>query len=83
ISRVLLRSGVLYYCLTTGFQIASTTHVFLGLPYTEFVGMIYVGLSSALACRVFHMVLLDGDDGYKDEDDGEIGMRPVCTVRRA
>ncbi|KZP14234.1 hypothetical protein FIBSPDRAFT_1048888 [Athelia psychrophila] len=118
ISRVLLRSGLLYYGLTIGFQIASTTHVFLGLPYAEFVGMIYVGLSSALACRVFRMVLLcepdddgmgvvtlalggaaggmtlasvqfarrsyeDGEDGYEEDDDGEMGMRPVRTVRRA
>ncbi|KZP20604.1 hypothetical protein FIBSPDRAFT_861348 [Athelia psychrophila] len=119
--QALLRSGLLYYRLIIGFQIAFTTHVFLGLPYAEFVGMIYVGLSSALACRVFRMVLLcepdddgmgvvtlalggaeggmtlasvqfarrsygddgDGEDGYEEADDGEMGMRPVRTVRRA
>ncbi|KZP14214.1 hypothetical protein FIBSPDRAFT_868445 [Athelia psychrophila] len=118
-SRVLWRSGLLYYRFTIGFQIASTTHVFLVLPYTDFVGMIHVGLSSALACRVFRMMLLcepdddgiavvtlalgagaaagmmlasvhfarrsleDDEDGYEEEDDGEMGMRPVRTVRRA
>ncbi|KZP32754.1 hypothetical protein FIBSPDRAFT_848007 [Athelia psychrophila] len=109
---VLLRSGLLYYHLTTGF-------LFLALPYAELVGIIYVGLSSALTCRVFRIVLLckpdddrmgvvtlslgagaaggmtlasvhfarrsleDNEDGYEEEDDGEMGMRPVRTVRRA
>ncbi|KZP22458.1 hypothetical protein FIBSPDRAFT_1043545 [Athelia psychrophila] len=41
--------------LTIGFRIASTIHVFLGLLYAEFVGMISVGLSSALACCVFRI----------------------------
>ncbi|KZP22452.1 hypothetical protein FIBSPDRAFT_931087 [Athelia psychrophila] len=43
-SGALLRSRLLYYGLTFGCQIACTSHVFLGLPYAEFVGMIYVGL---------------------------------------
>ncbi|KZP32740.1 hypothetical protein FIBSPDRAFT_943741 [Athelia psychrophila] len=65
---VLLRIGLLYYRLPIGFQITYTTHVVLGLPYAEFVGMIYVGLFSALACRVFRMVLL-----CETDDDGGMG----------
>ncbi|KZP18999.1 hypothetical protein FIBSPDRAFT_955755 [Athelia psychrophila] len=70
--------------LTIGSQIASTTHVFLGLLYAAFAG-----LSSTLACHVFRVILLcEKDDdgsfagrssGDGEEGDGEIGMRLVRT----
>lgn len=64
--------------MTIGFQLASAVHVFLGLPYAELVGMIYVALASALACKVFRMVLLCetvvDDGGVGGGEMGTLGM---------
>lgn len=32
--------------------------VYIGLPYSDTVGALYIALSSALACRVFRMLRL-------------------------
>ncbi|KZP05174.1 hypothetical protein FIBSPDRAFT_967514 [Athelia psychrophila] len=54
--------------VTIGLQLASTTHIFLGLPYAELVGM-DVAASSVLACQVFRMRLLYEMEGYDEGGD--------------
>lgn len=44
--------------VTIGFQLASCITYVLSVPYSPLVGLIYIALSSSMACRVFRMVLL-------------------------
>lgn len=44
--------------VTAGVQMTCTILVFFGSPYSIVSGLAYVALSSAMACRVFRMVLL-------------------------
>ncbi|KZP22450.1 hypothetical protein FIBSPDRAFT_931086 [Athelia psychrophila] len=71
---VLLRGGpeAAREGVALSFQVASTTHVFLGLPYAELVWIVYVALFSALACRVFPTIL-----PCKTVGDDEMGMGTV------
>lgn len=60
-----LNNAPLPHSTTIGFQLASTTPVFLGLTYAELVGVVYV----TLACCVFCMVLLCEPEGdYRGRD---------------
>ncbi|KZP04420.1 hypothetical protein FIBSPDRAFT_941013 [Athelia psychrophila] len=69
LSKMLLKSGQLYYgqsligipdsnSVTIGVQLCTTIAVFLGVHYSQLLYMSYIPLSSALACKVFRMVLL-------------------------
>lgn len=44
--------------VTIGVQLLSTVSAFLGLKYSQLIYMIFVPLSSVMACKVFRMVLL-------------------------
>lgn len=44
--------------VTIGFQLASSITYVLNVPCARLVGLIYIVLSSSMACRVFRMVLL-------------------------
>ena len=44
--------------VTIGVQLLSAISAFLGLKYSQLFYMIFVPLSSAMACKVFRMVLL-------------------------
>lgn len=57
-SEMLLKSGQLYYGVTIGVQLLSTVSAFLGLKYSQLIYMIFVPLSSVMACKVFRMLLL-------------------------
>ncbi|KZP29582.1 hypothetical protein FIBSPDRAFT_851532 [Athelia psychrophila] len=70
ISRALLMSGLLYYGVTIGFQIISTTPVFFSLLYAELFDVVYVALAFALACRVSRVVLLCETEGYDGDGSG-------------
>jgi len=58
ISKSVLQSGQLYYGVTIGFQLAAMMTYFLGTRFAELVGIMYLAVSSSMACRVFRMVLL-------------------------
>lgn len=44
--------------VTIGVQLLSTVSAFLGLKYSQLIYMIFVPLSSVMACKVFRMLLL-------------------------
>jgi len=58
ISKVLLRSGQLYYgvalCMVVGVTILNSVYV----PYVPLMGPAYCALASSMTCRVFRMVIL-------------------------
>ncbi|KZP21897.1 hypothetical protein FIBSPDRAFT_1043841, partial [Athelia psychrophila] len=58
VSKMLLKSGQLYYGVIIGVQMCATVTVFLGLYYSQIIYMAYVSLASTLACKVFRMVML-------------------------
>ncbi|KZP17627.1 hypothetical protein FIBSPDRAFT_933852 [Athelia psychrophila] len=58
VSKALLLSGQLYYGVTLGVLVMTVSAQYIGLPYSDAIGAFYITLSSALACRVFRMVLL-------------------------
>ncbi|KZP20911.1 hypothetical protein FIBSPDRAFT_861052 [Athelia psychrophila] len=58
VSRMLLKSGQLYYGVIIGVQMCATITVFLGLYYSQIIFLAYVALASTLACKVFRMVML-------------------------
>ncbi|KZP14027.1 hypothetical protein FIBSPDRAFT_868619 [Athelia psychrophila] len=58
VSRMLLKSGQLYYGVIIGVQICATATVFIGLYCSQIIYLAYVSLSSMLACKVFRMVML-------------------------
>ncbi|KAF7981262.1 hypothetical protein HWV62_34147 [Athelia sp. TMB] len=58
ISKSVLQSGQLYYGVTIGFQLSASLTYTLGAPYSLLVGLAYIALASAMATRVFRMVLL-------------------------
>lgn len=43
---------------TAGLQLVSSSMVAFGIAYSDLVGLSYVALSCAMACKVFRMVLL-------------------------
>lgn len=47
--------------------------IYLGLPYSDTIGVFYLALSSALACRVFRMLLLC----HWETEDADISTRVV------
>ncbi|KZP20939.1 hypothetical protein FIBSPDRAFT_931955 [Athelia psychrophila] len=58
VSRMLLKSGQLYYGAIVGVQISSTVVVSLGLRYSQIFYITYIPFASTLACKVFRMVML-------------------------
>ncbi|KZP20952.1 hypothetical protein FIBSPDRAFT_861101, partial [Athelia psychrophila] len=58
VSRMLLKSGQLYYGAIVGVQIWSTVSVSLGLRYSQLAYITYIPFASTLACKVFRMVML-------------------------
>ncbi|KZP05362.1 hypothetical protein FIBSPDRAFT_877602, partial [Athelia psychrophila] len=58
VSRMLLKSGQLYYGAIIGVQISSTVAVSLGLSYSQILYITYIPFASTLACKVFRMVML-------------------------
>ncbi|KZP20920.1 hypothetical protein FIBSPDRAFT_931945 [Athelia psychrophila] len=58
VSRMLLKSGQLYYGVIIGVQICATITVFLGPYYSKVIYVAYTSLASTLACKVFRMVML-------------------------
>ncbi|KZP20932.1 hypothetical protein FIBSPDRAFT_1044500 [Athelia psychrophila] len=58
VSRMLLKSGQLYYGAIIGVQIWTIVTVSLGLRYSEIAFRAYIPFASALACKVFRMVML-------------------------
>ncbi|KIM89283.1 hypothetical protein PILCRDRAFT_813213 [Piloderma croceum F 1598] len=61
LSKALLQSGQVYYCVTIGVAIISTALIFSSSIPTELhsmAGSAYFALASVMACRVFRAVLL-------------------------
>ncbi|KZP20683.1 hypothetical protein FIBSPDRAFT_1044714 [Athelia psychrophila] len=58
VSKALLLSGRLYYGVTIGALVVGASGEYVGWPYSNSTEAFYITLSSALACRVFRMLLL-------------------------
>lgn len=44
--------------MTIGVLIVAAVVIHMGLPYSDVLGDVYIALSSAMACRVFRMLML-------------------------
>lgn len=44
--------------MTIGVLIVAAVIIYMGLPYSDVLGDVYIALSSAMACRVFRMLML-------------------------
>ncbi|KAF7980726.1 hypothetical protein HWV62_36733 [Athelia sp. TMB] len=58
ISKMLLKSGQLYYAVTISFQLLCAILAFNGVRYTQVLYLALMPLSASMACKVFRMVLL-------------------------
>ncbi|KZP20666.1 hypothetical protein FIBSPDRAFT_1044706 [Athelia psychrophila] len=58
VSKALLLTGQLYYGVTIGALVVAVSAQYIGYQYSDAIGAFYIALSSALACRVFRMLLL-------------------------
>ncbi|KAF7979458.1 hypothetical protein HWV62_42267 [Athelia sp. TMB] len=58
VSKMLLKSGQLYYAVTIGVQLLCAILSFRGMRYTQVCYLALVPLSASMACKVFRMVLL-------------------------
>lgn len=66
--------------VTIGFQLSATFTYFFGTHYAELVGLIYIALSSVMACRVFRMLLLSGTvRSNPDTAIAESGLRSASV----
>ncbi|KZP14621.1 hypothetical protein FIBSPDRAFT_935703 [Athelia psychrophila] len=80
VSKALLLSGQLYYGVTIGVLVVAVSAQYIGFPYSDAIGAFYVALSSALACRVFRMLLLY----HGGTEDTAISTRAVeCMIMAA
>ncbi|KZP24242.1 hypothetical protein FIBSPDRAFT_857291 [Athelia psychrophila] len=79
VSKALLLSGQLYYALTIGVLIIAVPALYTGLPYSDVLEVLYVTLSSALACRVFRMLLLC----TRETEDATLSLRAVEAMPMA
>ncbi|KZP20704.1 hypothetical protein FIBSPDRAFT_533844 [Athelia psychrophila] len=78
VSKALLLSGQLYYGVTIGVLVVGACGEYIGLPYSDAIRAFYVALSSALACRVFRMLLLC----RRGAEDTAISTRAVESMIR-
>lgn len=46
------------FSVTIGVLVVGAVAMNIGLPYSDVIGMFYMALSGALACRVFRMLIL-------------------------
>lgn len=94
VSKSLVQSAQLYYGLSIGFLIATAVAVYLVVPYWQLLGLSRVFVSSALACKVFRMVVLSVTPMDRSEldtrvvelmirraEDSEVGERTIFYVR--
>lgn len=59
--------------MTIGFLVVGAVAIYLGLPYSDAIGIFYLALSSALACRVFRMLVLC----HWETEDADVSTRDV------
>ena len=68
--------------MTISVLVVTAVAVYIGLPYSNVLGVIYIALSSALACRVFRMLVLcrwDREDTDLSTRDVELMLMAVTS----
>lgn len=59
--------------MTIGVLVVAAVAVHINLPYADVLEVVYTALSSALACRVFRMLLLC----TRESEDAALSLRAV------